>query len=273
VRLTTEERAVAVAAVLACGARAIEVIARVGDPAVATRCAALARELLALDQAARAAELARLAAELGAPAPAHLRLVHPSWIEASLKGEPEHVRAIVAGATTPAPAPVVTYLRRRAFAHLVDMPDAPPLGASSAQLERAIVALGRRRLALALRAAPQAAQAAVAARLGPAEGPALVAELAAAAAADRAGVAEAVRSMHDLVAGTAAHLLVRAGARVLAPALAAAGDLPRQLAQRLPLHLGRVLLDEVARASGGASDEPLAQLADELARLGHAERP
>jgi len=244
--LGTEERAALVAVLLAGGDAAA--LARLGGT-MAARCAEVARGLAALERSVRAQALAQAAVALGAGVPANLALVHPSWIEAALEGEGDAVRRAVAGdANEAADASMVTWLRRRALGAFVDMPASLP---AAELLQERLEALGRSRLALALQAAPVAAQAQVAARLGGAHAAALLAALR--TPGSRAKVSAAVRELHDLVAGSAPMLLVRAGARHLAPALAAQGDRARVLAQRLPRAAGLVLLDEVARAQPDAA--------------------
>jgi len=254
-RLSTEERATVLAAVLAAGPRAPEVLARLA-PATAEACIAEARRLLALPSEERARAAVAEARALCADVPAGLARVHETWIEAALAGEGEPVRRALFGGPG-AIDPVRAWLRRRCLGQLVAMPEGPPpsgrpAGADEvalvepARLAAGLERVGRRRLALALSAAGPGAVAALAARLGAEHGRALAED--AARAASRDEVRAAVKELADLVAGDASLLLFRAGARAVAPALVAAGgDVPRQIAQRLPRDRGLLLLDEVAR--------------------------
>ncbi len=261
-RLGDEDRAALATALVVAGERAPQLLGRIaGDRGV--RLAAAANGLLALDHEARERRIAEAVREITAETPAYLELVHASWIEAALVGEPEAVRVMVAvapaGAVAVAPA-LRRWLRRRAFAGLVAMP-APDSGSpavrSPMQLEAAFVATGRRRLAIAVQAAPREAVRLLAARLG-VHAEEFLAESRIRAAAGVIGAA--VRELGDLggaIAAGGAHdadaLLFRAGARHLAPALAdAGGELLRQVAQRLVRPLGLVLLEESARARPAA---------------------
>ena len=236
------------AVLLAGGGEAV--LARLAGPA-GERCRAAARELLALPREVRAERLAEAALVLGEGVPANLALVHASWIEAALEGESDAARALVAGdaAASAAEPSVAAWLRRCVLGALVDMPAVLP---APELLQERIEALGRARLALALQAAPASAQAHIAARLGGPHAAALLAELR--TPAPREQISAAVRELQDIVAGSAPLLLVRAGARHLAPALAARGDLGRQLAQRLPRPAGLVLLAELTRATPAPND-------------------
>jgi hypothetical protein len=254
-RLSSEERGAVLAAVLAAGSRAPEILARLADGAA---CVAEARRLNALPRAQRIEAVVAEGKQLLADLPAGLAHVHESWIEAALVGESEAVRRQVAGSSG-ASEGVRRWLRRRVLGGLVAMPDgALPVGRpprveelpvlEPARLVAAFESVGRRRLALALQAAGPAALAALAGRLGPPHGRLLL------EVARRPGSREeirvAVKDLAELVAGDAALLLFRAGARTVAPGLVAAGgDLACQLAQRLPRDRGLLLLDEVRRAT------------------------
>jgi hypothetical protein len=239
VKLSVEERAAVVTAVL-CGAPAA--LARL---ARGERCVAEAKRLGALPREERARALADEAAALAAEVPAGVALIHPSWLEHASAGEADAVRAIVAGGDAPAAAR--RFVRRRLLGAFVDMPPSGLAAAAPERLAAAIEIVGRRRLALAAQAAGPAAAAALAARL-PAEQRRAFADDARAPGPD-AGAA--VRELADLVGAGGAQLLFHAGARHLAGAFLAEGDLGRQVAQRLPRALGVVLLAELARATRG----------------------
>jgi hypothetical protein len=266
--ISTEERAIAVASVLADGERAEEILARLGGGMVrAERCLAEARRRLALPMEERRAEAREVVRDL----PAGLALVHPSWIEAALAGEGEVTRREVRGGSSPS-SPGTRWLRRRLLGHLVAMPTEDPSSApsrasqlplmESSRLEAALERIGRARLALALTPAGPEAVAALAARLGPPHGRALIED--ARRSAPRATVRQALEELSDLIAGDASLLLFRAGARTIAPVLRAeAGDLARQVAQRLPRPRGLVLLAEVFTAeAGGDLHDRLAMVLD-----------
>ncbi len=232
IEITTEERAFA-AAVARTGRTGA--LAALPEP-VRARCA----------EAARApADPGRLLAEL----PAGLADVHPTWIPADAPA----VEAALAGRGR-TPERWRRWLHRRFYGHLVDMPAGIP-----ADLVLAIEIVGRRRLALATKAAPRGADRLVASRLGQAHAAAFLAEQAAPASPEAIGAA--VRELARL--DPDGPILFAAGARHLGPAVAAlGGDWPRRLAQRLPRPLGERLLAEVA-----AGREPPPGAAAELARM------
>lgn len=259
--LSTEERAATVAAVMALGADAVDVLMR-----VSLRASEAAGELMALSREQRAAALARAVAEIEAPVPASLELVHRDWIEAELVGEQPWMREAVAGGGALEGA-ARRWAQRRVLGGLVDMPavaDGPlatlahaPIGA----LCRAFTAFGRGALAALLAGAAAGEIAAVAARLGEPHGGALVAEV---AAIVRGNDASALRAIAKRALGgergVSERALTRAGVRRLACAVAGApGDATRQLAQHLPRELGLRLIAEVAEARdespGAALDE------------------
>jgi hypothetical protein len=159
------------------------------------------------------------------------------------------------------------HLQRAAYAHLVSMDDA---GAgilsrrAPDEIERVLVALGRRRVALAFVGAPRAGLAQLCARLGEPAASHLVAEVralkAAAPAPDdvkaaqralfRSGdtigepAAGMVRTDADQRRANGRGLFFRVGAAWLGPALARDGDELMRVALRLPRALGQALLDE-----------------------------
>ncbi|HKA86661.1 MAG TPA: hypothetical protein VKE22_03310 [Haliangiales bacterium] len=203
IEITTEERAFAAAVARTRRAGALAAL-----PAAArARC----------EEAARApADAARLLAEIPADAPA---------VEAALAGR---------GRT---PERWLRWLRRRFYGHLVDMPPGLP------DLVLPIEIVGRRRLALATKAAPRGADRLLASRLAPEHAAAFLVEVAAPAAPEAIGAA--VRELAGL--DPDGPIPFTAGARHLGPAVAAmGGDWPRRVAQRLPRPLGERLLGEVA---------------------------
>src|SRR5262249_27297475 len=171
---------------------------------------------------------------------------------ARFRGEPPAGLAGVPPRGPPADAPAVEaalagrgrtperwlrWLRRRFYGHLVDMP--PGLR----DLVLPIEIVGRRRLALATKAAPRGADRLLASRLAPEHAAAFLVEVAAPAAPEAIGAA--VRELAGLHPG--GPIRSPAGARPLGPAGAAmGGDWPRRVAQRLPRPLGERLLGEAA---------------------------
>jgi hypothetical protein len=220
---------------------------------------------------------ARLAAALGRVEPLGLAHVDRSWYVAAAKS------------TKPAAA---AHLGRAAYAHLVAMEDDGDSAAaadrtrslsrhSAEYLERALVALGRRRVALAFVGAPRAGLAQLCARLGEPAASALVAEVRALKTAAPDEIKAAQRALFDHGGGSsdegelggdggrdrAAALFFRVGAAWLAPALARDGDELRRAAQRLPRALGQTLLDAAAAASSEAERAAaLTQLANVVER-------
>lgn len=253
--LSTEDRAAVAAALLLAGARAPDVLARLAG-ARGERCAAAARASLKLAREERARLLAEEAARLSREVPAGLAMIHASWLEAAVAGESDAVRAVVAGGgSSSVTAPVRAWLRRAALGQFVDMPPADGDSVAAAPPERlatAIETIGRRRLAIAVQAAPAGAAVALAARLGSEHRQPFAEEARAPAGKDQ--ISAAVRELADLVGGSAPLLLFRAGARHIAGALAAEGDLLRQVAQRVPRERGLVLLDERDRPLAGGVD-------------------
>jgi hypothetical protein len=243
--LATGERAYAVAAVRALGARAENLCAR--------RSPALKRyaQLIAKEPALLEAE----AASLDAPVPAGLSEVHPSWFEAPPTS------------TTAARA----WLERRAYGHLVEMrSDKAAAGMldklprrDSATLEGLLLSLGRRRVAIAFSGAPRAALARLCARLGePAASELLVEVRGLRAQLSPDEVREAQRALFGFGGdGDPAGLFERAGCGLLGPALRArGGDLLRRVAQRLPRPLGQALT-EAAGANSDAQGDVAAAVA------------
>lgn len=239
--LSTRERAFALAAARALGEAAAPFCRRRGGRVA--------------DEAARLTEPAAQAAAraaLGAAEPAGLGRIDRSWY-------------------TPPPTvarpDAARHLHRAAFAHLVSMePDDGGAGSLSRrtpeQIERALGALGRRRVALAFLGAPRAGLAQLCARLGEPAASQLVAEVRALKAAApphdeiKAAQRALFRSGDDLDAapGLPAEraLFFRVGAAWLAPALARDGDELHRVAQRLPRPLGEALLAEAAAPASEA---------------------
>lgn len=233
--LGTRERGFAVAAVRALGARAEAVCAR--------RSAELRQFAAGLSR--DTARLQTEATRLGRPLPDGMSEIHESWYDApSSSARPD----------------AAAWLERRAYGHLVDMTveRADPFDrASSAQLTELVVALGRRRVAIAFSSAPRAALARLCARLGEPAGSELVAEVRLVAGqVAPTDVAAAQQALHGggsagLVNRDAARLFTRIGVAWLAPAYGDGSDGDdrlRRLAQRLPRALGQELLD--ARTAG-----------------------
>ncbi len=231
--LSTFERAFVLAAVRALGLGAEPFLVGAGKGA---HLQAAARALVG-DAVARARETARLDA---AP-PEGIERVHASWWRRPPATQDAAARA---------------WLDRAATAHLVAMvappsaSDASPLGALAGlpaePLAELVAALGRRRVAEAFSGAPPGSLAQLCARLGEPAASQLLAE-SRGLAPPHDEVRAAQRSLFKLTVDVldAPSLLARAGARWLAPALAArGGDLLRRVAQRLPEPLGRLLLDE-----------------------------
>jgi hypothetical protein len=236
---STRERAFAVAAVRALGARAERLCGR--------RSPALRR--LATELAADPHRLREEAKALGRAAPRNLRRVHPSWFELPpATGNPE----------------AATWLARRAFAHLVEMSDddqaaVRPLDKleqmSSDALAKLLITLGRRRVATAFSGAPRAALAQLCARLGEPAASELLAEvraIASSVSADEVKAAQRALFRRGVDVGaqakeTARALFARAGSSWIGPALASrGGDRLLRVAQRLPRDLGAALSDDAA---------------------------
>jgi hypothetical protein len=298
-RLSTRERALTVMALVHHTADAPAVLARLAGTRGAA-CLEVARELLGLAGPDRAALLAREAARLFARLPPGLARIHPTWLAAALADAPAGVRQALVEALPPAlrdavraeagmeptrppparpPVPVLAWLRRRAWGGLCAMPEGEPLTGlpadledlplcASGVLEERLAELGLARAAVALSGAPRSALAALCARLTPAHAAALVAAVGA-TQADAAAGRVALADLADL-AGTVPGgadgraLLALLGARVLGATVAGRGDLPRQIAQRLPLPLGRALLAAAGEALPAARAEPLAGTAGAL---------
>jgi hypothetical protein len=218
---------------------------------------------LAADRLGATAALARVAgapvdevdltatrAELAAVRPRHWRRIHPTWIEHALAGEGEAVRRIVTG---DGDGPVDRLLARWFLGGFVAMP-AHATGAAAlavlepAALTQALLTIGRRQLAHALAGSPPREVAGLAARLP--WGRALVADVAAVtalgdAATDLLGPRRAALARTAGLTWTDPLALPRTGLRAIAPVCAALGDLPRQLAQRLPRPVGLVAETEL----------------------------
>jgi hypothetical protein len=250
--LSTRDRAFAVAAVRALGARAEAVCAR-RSPELRRFAAVLAKDRTRLENEAT---------RLGFAIPDGIGDVHPSWYQT-----PGVSRQPAAAA----------WLSRRAFGHLVDMSRHEDDTANPAdQLERRsggelallLLALGRRRVAVAFSGAPRGALAQLCARLGEPAGSQLVDEV--------RRIAQLVLPADVTAAQQALHLpddnhpeldlFSQVGVAWLAPALAATGgDRLRRLAQRLPRPLGEALLQA---AVGPVDNEVLAAAMSLLTQAG-----
>jgi hypothetical protein len=244
---STRERAFAVAAVRALGARAEAVCAR-RSPELRRFAALLSR-----DPERMAVEAARL----GHPIPDGITDVHPSWYEAPLVSRRGDAQA---------------WLSRRTFGHLVDMTrpegDAGDPGdqlerRSGGELALLIVALGRRRVAVAFSGAPRGALAQLCARLGEPAGSELVDEVRHIAQlvlpADVTSAQEALQH----TGGGGLDLFTRVGIAWLAPALTG-GDRLQRVAQRLPRPVGEALL----LGGGGQVDSEVLSVALSLLSRG-----
>ncbi|HZS37991.1 MAG TPA: hypothetical protein VFF06_14240 [Polyangia bacterium] len=244
---STRERAFVVAAVRALGPRAEAFCGR-RSPLLRRFAAQLYR-----DRERWADESQRLSRAV----PAGVGEVHPSWYEPP------------PASTNPAAA---AWLSRRAYGQLVDMGEPQAAAGALDRLERRdpdelaelVIALGRRRVAIAFSGAPRAAVAQLCARLGEPAASELLAQVRAVApsvgsdevhAAQRAlfglGPAAALtarptddRESRGISSGSEARALFsRAGCGWLAPALfSRGGDRLRRVSQRLPRPLGEQLL-------------------------------
>ncbi len=231
-------------------------------------CRAALQELAALTRAERAQAIARLVRQVGAPIPDGIEAVHPGWLRAALEGEatevlvilldrvPEVVRnvarEIVEGRGEAWPVAdghgheqvhdsAVSDLRRAVFAGFASM-RSPSVASSLDQLVRA----GAGTLGASLAGAPPAAIARAAAQAGTRE----LAELVIAAARgavsspDRDRARDVVAAAASVSADGRIEPLQAVGLVQLARDLG--GALPsvvRASAQRLPIALGKVLLD------------------------------
>jgi hypothetical protein len=224
--LGTRERAFAVAAVRALGGRAEAVCAR-RSPELRRFAALLAR-----DEDRLAAEAQRL----GQAIPVGITDVNPSWYDAPPASRRPDAQA---------------WLSRRTFGHLVDMtrPEADPVDGgdqlerrSGAELALLVIALGRRRVAVAFSGAPRGALAQLCARLGEPAGSELVDEVRhIAQLVLPADVTAAQEALHRGGGDENLDLFTRIGVAWLAPALAG-GDRLQRVAQKLPRRLGEALL-------------------------------
>jgi hypothetical protein len=180
------------------------------------------------------------------------------------------------------------HLERLAYGQLVSMPSgadgatgdedeaAQLLRRTPDEIERVLMALGRRRVALAFVAAPRAGLAQLCARIGEPAASELVAEVreVKAVGAGHEDVKAAQRALFrgdDGELGGAGGLdeadalFFRVGAAWLGPALGRRGDQLRRLAQRLPRPLGQTLLDEAtAFATEAERTAAVTQLANTL---------
>jgi hypothetical protein len=199
-------------------------------------CADAARALDALPAPARAARLADEARDLLAPLPAGLAAIHPTWLDRALAHVSPGVAAPVRdGRGAP---PTVHALRRQLLGHLCSMPDRrqgypcdAALAAPSALLDL-LARLGWGLLTAAAAALDPLERARLLARLGPP--PLCPVRLMLAPRVCQAELAHLARDGEPIV--------LRAGARRLAPVLAPLGDTIRQVAQRLPFDVGSLLL-------------------------------
>lgn len=227
-----------VAAVRALGRGAEEFLVAFGS-------AAMARDarVLAGDAAARAREVARL----DATPPEGIERVHPSWWRRPPMSTAPAARALLERAATghlvamALPAPGAGQLEAGQLATLDQLPAEP--------LEELLVALGRRRVAEAFSSAPPGALAQLCARLGEPGASELLAESRAVSGMrpSHDEVRAAQRSLFKLAVELPepSSLFALAGARWLGPSLAArGGDLLRRVAQRLPVEIGRSLLEQ-----------------------------
>ena len=256
-----DAHAAAAAALLHAGGRAAAILARIGG-AVGAAARAEAERLGALPRPARARALATRVAELRAPVPPGLPLVHRDWIDAALQGEGRRVRDILAGRVAVAP-PVLVWIERRTYGGLAALPlpaEGAPLAPATlahrpvAWIEATLRRAGLATLAHALAGAPRPAVAALAARLGP-DGAALIAAVTAPPATEAAVGSRraATRRAAGIAVGDDPLAVLAIGARAFAPHVA--GDPAARLAQRLPRHVGLRLLAEVA-AFADATDGP-----------------
>jgi hypothetical protein len=259
--------AAAAAALLHAGPAAAAILDRIGGLAGDVARAEAGR-MAGLERPARAQALARRIAELRAPSPVGLALVHRDWVDPVLAAEGARVRDIVTGAAA-APAPVRVWLERRVYGAIVSIPAAPAGAALTPEtlaqrpavgIEALLRRAGVTTLALALDAGVgRAAVAAVAVRLGDAAG-ALI-EAVAALAADDPALVRARHGSRRAAARRAAGVAIGddrdaqpiIGARAFAPHLV--GLPAHQVAQRLPRALGERVLAEVS-AFAGAADGP-----------------
>jgi hypothetical protein len=241
VSASSRATALALAAIGAAGADAPSLLARVAGPhAAAAR--AEATRLLALPPAALAAEAARVRA----PRPPGLDRVHPDWLGSLSETGPGSLSETAR-----------VWAERRAYGGLVAMPerqveqvrvpeDLPYARADwlIARFER----VGLRQLAHATATAPKAELAALAARLGPrgrafVDGVKRILELGE-GAADVLGPRRAAQARcAGVKVGEDPMAFLAIGARAIAPHLG--GDLPWQIAQRLPRAPGERVLAEM----------------------------
>jgi hypothetical protein len=245
VTLSTRQRAFALAAARALGPEAARFCETGGAGLPMAMATALSGHAAALvDSAAQAHETEALAR----PQPSGLERVDPSWYVAPPRAVGDEA---------------AVHLQRAAYGRLVSMSDARTKGEADAgagalssrtadEIERALVALGRRRVALAFVGAPRAGLAQLCARLGEPTASQLVDEVRGLEAAATPGheVKAAQRAVYfclgrsDVVVESGRALLFRVGAAWLAPALARDGDELMRAAQRLPRARGQTLLEE-----------------------------
>lgn len=240
-----------VALALAIAARASD---RVGALArLASDDAAAARALLEAD-----APLDRAAAR--AARPRGWRHCDATWLDDACAGLDGEARAIVLSERED---PAAVWLALRCLGHLAPMPDPGPARAladlprlPARALSRTLIAIGRRQLAHAIAAASALEQAAVARRLpwgGELSGEVAAVKTLGDAAAAQLGSRRAAAARTGGLTWSDPLAALAVGARALAPAVRRAGDLDRQLAQRLPRALGQTVLAELrGRFADGA---------------------
>ncbi len=235
------------------------------------QCTAEARRLLASNRGERARELAELTATARALVPAGVALIHPDWFA--------H-RTDLSGLSAGTDRRTRNWLARSASAELVDMPThtLPPITDISVfdlpllpreRLERGLRVFGCRQLAWALcRGEPSERDrhldgqtALLAAGLGD-DGALLVAEtIALRQPRNRVGLGSAkaaARRLAGLASVRQSDIALRAGARGLGARVAAyGGDLARQIAQRMPRHIGISAREELRQsATENLADSP-----------------
>lgn len=233
-----------------------DVLARIGGP-IGDAARDAAAELAAMPAIDARAWKIRLVAALRAPIPPGVRGVHPSWIEATLAVLPARVRDALARGPAD---PLDVWLVRWACAELPPLPPIDPALAIPRELEDAprlsadalagwLAQVGADQLAYALRGKPDALQA-IASSLGRDGADRVIAAVRRIGTPPRAG---ALGSTRDAIArcrsDAAADLLVRIGARALAPHTDPL--LRRQLAVRLPRARGLAVQAEL---DGHAAD-------------------
>lgn len=215
---------------------------------------------------------AREEAALAATRPEHVDRIHPSWYESPPSTSSEPARR---------------YLERSTFGRLVAMeahgsPLATPravatidqlMGGSTERLLLVLVALGRRRVAVAFTGAPRSALAQLLARIGEPEASALATEVrgippGVSAEEVKAAQRALFRTGPEPEAGeTGSVFFQRVGCGWIAPVAGLYGDHARRLAQRLPRSLGEIVLRERQQAMSDAERAALLRLCQSLPLL------